>query len=88
MNIQTLDILNAIHTKPFTNQRDLAKESGHSLGIVNRCIKELMEGGYIDEHMGFIKFGSRVDLYLPVGTKVNVKMGQKTVGNETIIAQL
>ena len=52
MNIQTLDILNAIHTKPFTNQRDLAKESGHSLGIVNRCIKELMEGGYIDEHMG------------------------------------
>lgn len=52
MNIQTLDILNTIHTKPFTNQRDLAKESGHSLGIVNRCIKELMEDGYIDEHMG------------------------------------
>ena len=43
---------------------------------------------FIDEHMGFIKFGSRVDLYLPVGTKVNVKMGQKTVGNETIIAHL
>ena len=43
---------------------------------------------YIDEHMGFIKFGSRVDLFLPVGTKVNVKLGQKTVGNETIIAKL
>lgn len=51
MNIQTLDILNAIHTKPFTNQRNLAKESGNTLGIVNRCIKELMEYGYIDEHM-------------------------------------
>jgi phosphatidylserine decarboxylase len=38
--------------------------------------------------MGFIKFGSRVDLFLPVGTKVNVKLGQKTVGNETIIAKL
>ena len=43
---------------------------------------------FIDEHMGFIKFGSRVDIYLPLGTKVNVKLGQKTTGNETIIAQL
>ena len=51
MNIQTLDILNTIHTTPYTNQRDLAKETGHSLGIVNRCIKELMESRYIDEHM-------------------------------------
>ena len=43
---------------------------------------------YIDEHMGFIKFGSRVDLYLPLGTDVLVKLGQKTVGNETIVAML
>ncbi len=43
---------------------------------------------YIDEHMGFIKFGSRVDVYLPLGTEVCVKMGQKTVGNETVIAKL
>lgn len=42
----------------------------------------------IDEHMGFIKFGSRVDVYLPVDTKVLVKMGQKTVGNQTVIARL
>lgn len=46
------------------------------------------EDCYIDEHLGFIKFGSRVDLFLPAGTKVNVKLGQKTVGNETIIARL
>ncbi len=46
------------------------------------------EDCYIDEHLGFIKFGSRVDLYLPAGTKVNVKLGQKTVGNETVIAKL
>jgi phosphatidylserine decarboxylase len=38
--------------------------------------------------MGFIKFGSRVDVYLPVGTKVLVEMGQRTTGNQTIIAQL
>lgn len=42
----------------------------------------------IDEHMGFIKFGSRVDVYLPVGTEVLVKMEQKTVGNQTVIARL
>jgi len=35
---------------------------------------------------GFIKFGSRVDLYFPLGTKINVKLNQKAIGNKTIIA--
>jgi phosphatidylserine decarboxylase len=35
---------------------------------------------------GFIKFGSRVDLYLPLGTKVDVKLGQKAKGGITTIA--
>ena len=43
---------------------------------------------YIDDHMGFIKFGSRVDVYLPLGTEVLVEMGQRTVGDETMIARL
>ena len=38
--------------------------------------------------MGFIKFGSRVDVYLPVGSELCVKMGQKTVGNQTVLARL
>lgn len=38
-----------------------------------------------NEHAGFIKFGSRVDLYLPIGTKINVELGQKTVGSQTVI---
>ncbi len=46
------------------------------------------EDCYIDEHLGFIKFGSRVDVYLPLGTEVCVALHQKTVGNETIIAKL
>lgn len=46
------------------------------------------EDCYFDEHMGFIKFGSRVDVYLPLGSEVKVEMGQKTVGNQTIIAKL
>lgn len=49
---------------------------------------EPSEECYIDEHMGFIKFGSRVDVYLPLGTEVLVKMGQMTTGNQTIIAKL
>lgn len=40
------------------------------------------------EQMGFIKFGSRVDLYLPLGTKLDVKLGQKTVGKTTVIGWL
>ena len=43
---------------------------------------------YIDEHLGFIKLGSRVDVYLPIGTEVCVKMGQATTGDQTIIAKL
>lgn len=43
---------------------------------------------FIDEHMGFIKFGSRVDVYLPLDAEVYVDLEQKTVGNETIIAKL
>lgn len=35
---------------------------------------------------GFIKFGSRVDLYLPLGTKVNVKLQDVAKGNKTVIA--
>jgi len=38
--------------------------------------------------MGFIKFGSRVDLFLPLDAKIDVKMGQKVKGNRTIIARL
>lgn len=43
---------------------------------------------FIDQHMGFIKFGSRVDLYLPLDAKICVELGQKTVGNETVVANL
>lgn len=49
---------------------------------------EVGEECYIDEHMGFIKFGSRVDVYLPLGTEVCVGMGQLTTGNQTVIAKL
>lgn len=43
---------------------------------------------FIDQHLGFIKFGSRVDLYLPLDADIQVELEQKTVGNETIIAKI
>ena len=38
------------------------------------------------EDAGFIKFGSRVDLFLPLGTPINVVLNQKAIGGKTIIA--
>ena len=43
---------------------------------------------YIDEHMGFIKLGSRVDVYLPLSAKACVTMNQPTTGDQTVIAKL
>lgn len=60
-------------------------------GAMARRIVTYAEEGepcFIDEHMGFIKFGSRVDVYLPLGTEICVKLNQKTIGNETVIAKL
>ena len=42
----------------------------------------------VNEQLGFIKFGSRVDLYFPLDTEVFVQVGDNTTGNETIIARL
>lgn len=42
----------------------------------------------IDDHLGFIKFGSRVDIYLPVDTEVFVGLGEKVSGGVTLMARL
>ncbi len=39
------------------------------------------------DEMGFIKFGSRVDLFLPIGSKIKVELNQKVRGGETVIAE-
>ncbi|MGM9734708.1 MAG: phosphatidylserine decarboxylase family protein [Prevotella sp.] len=58
--------------------------------MARRIVTYAKEGEecYIDEHLGFIKLGSRVDVYLPVGSEVCVKMGQATTGDLTVIAKL
>ena len=43
---------------------------------------------YIDEHLGFIKLGSRVDVFLPLTAKATVTIGQPTTGDQTVIAKM
>ena len=58
--------------------------------VARRIVTYAQEGDecFIDEHLGFIKFGSRVDVYLPLDTEVLASLGQRTVGNQTVIARL
>lgn len=52
MNRQEMDILNVLADEPYINQRILAESCGHSLGIVNRSVKNLMKDGYLDDRIG------------------------------------
>jgi len=56
--------------------------------LARRIVNYAQEGMQVvqGEDAGFIKFGSRVDLFLPLGTKINVVLNQKAVGGKTIIA--
>ncbi len=56
--------------------------------LARRIVNYAEEGMQVvqGEDAGFIKFGSRVDLYLPIGTKLNVKLNEVAKGNKTIIA--
>ncbi len=60
-------------------------------GAVARRIVTYAEPGTpanIEDHLGFIKFGSRVDLYLPLDAEIYVKIGDKTTGGVTEVARL
>ena len=56
--------------------------------LAKRIVNYAKEGTQVKQgdDAGFIKFGSRVDIYLPLGTKLDVKLNQKAIGNRTIIA--
>ena len=58
--------------------------------VAKRIVNYLEVGQKVKqgEEMGFIKFGSRVDLLLPIGTKVNVALNQKVQGGITVIATI
>lgn len=57
--------------------------------LARRIINYAKEGMRVvqGKDAGFIKFGSRVDIYLPLGTPINVKLGDKAIGNKTVISK-
>lgn len=57
--------------------------------VAKRIVNYLNVGEEVQQgaEMGFIKFGSRVDLFLPLDAKIEVKLNQKVKGNRTIIAK-
>jgi phosphatidylserine decarboxylase precursor-related protein len=60
-------------------------------GAVARRIVTYVEQGEtvdINDFIGFIKFGSRVDIFLPLDTQIMVKLGDRTWGGETLVARL
>ena len=58
--------------------------------LAKRIVNYAKESSYVNqgEDAGFIKFGSRVDLFLPLDTKINVSLNQKVKGAEDIIAKV
>lgn len=58
--------------------------------LARRIVTYAQEGEHcsVDEQMGFIKFGSRVDTYLPTDARILVELGQKVTANQTPIARL
>ena len=60
-------------------------------GAMARRIVTYAEPGMaanIEDHMGFIKFGSRVDLFLPLGTEIFVNLHDRTTGGMTVVGRL
>jgi len=58
--------------------------------LARRIVYYVEEGQEIKqgEEFGFIKFGSRVDVFLPLGTDIQVQLEQQVLGNKTVIAKL
>ena len=60
-------------------------------GLVARRIVPFVKPGDTvgrGQRIGLIRFGSRVDVYLPMGTSPRVALGQRTIAGETVLARL
>ncbi len=58
--------------------------------LARRIVWYVKEGDQVEQgsQFGFIKFGSRVDVFLPLGTKINVEIGEVVKGGRTVLAEL
>ncbi len=87
----------AASTKNERNSMRLETSDGHQVGVVQiaglvarRIVCEVAEGDELalGQTYGLIRFGSRVDTYLPAGTELLVRVGQRAIGAETLLARL
>ena len=80
------------------NERSTIVIENKSISILIRQIagalaRRIITYGKLKDHvnicdeLGFIKFGSRVDLFLPENTKLNIKLNDKVIGGKTVIAK-
>jgi len=58
--------------------------------VARRILAFVREGDMVDvgQRVGLIRFGSRVDVYLPAGTSPKVLLGQRTIAGETVLAEI
>jgi len=58
--------------------------------VARRILSFVTEGDIVDagQRVGLIRFGSRVDVYLPAGTAPRVLLGQRAIGGETVIGEI
>lgn len=58
--------------------------------VARRIVSYPAPGSFIlkGQRIGLIRFGSRCDLYLPLGSDIKIKMGEQVLGGETILAEL
>nr|WP_294791988.1 phosphatidylserine decarboxylase family protein [uncultured Mucilaginibacter sp.] len=75
-------------TETKTGQQVLFRQIAGALA--RRIVWYVKEGDKVEqgEQFGFIKFGSRVDVFLPLGSKINVEIGEVVKGGTTVLAEL
>jgi phosphatidylserine decarboxylase len=80
---------NERHTVVIKNQKAEVLVKQIAGAVARRIVNYLKTGQKVEQggELGFIKFGSRVDVLLPIGTKVEVKLNQAVVGGMTVLAR-
>ncbi len=73
--------------KDNNNREVLFRQIAGAMARRIKCYVKEGDRAIQGKEMGFIKFGSRVDVFLPLGTDIRVKLGDKTRGGESVIAE-
>lgn len=81
---------NERHTVVIKNQRGEVLVKQIAGAVARRIVNYLKSGQRVEQgqEMGFIKFGSRVDVLLPLDARVEVKLNQTVIGGITVLARL